>query len=321
MSLDDDSSLRADAALFAPLARVAYRHGMMLGVEAVRDEQAFHRRRLNRHQYWLHGTGTVVGLAVTLDFTAPATGETDDPDTDRDMRLLVSPGIALDGLGREVVLHEGYCLDLRAWIEANRDPDTRDWNGSSTHIPQQGGLWLEVSIRAADCDRGLQPVLAHEVNAGIDPVATSRIEQGVRLDIRPITPADAEPAALAAPDPIAEPLPGAMHPGSPPDLDALLTQTELDYLDALADMPEALARFHAARLYRLRGATLDADLVPELIEEQIDAVARVLLARIRIETLGDAGLVSHPSRVAINNLVRPFVTNPDALRWLLATRV
>lgn len=315
MSLDDDASLRADATLFAPLARVAYRHGMMLGVEAVRDEQAYNRRRLNRHQYWLHGTGTVVGLAVTLDFdTEPA-----DPDPDRDqaLRLLVSPGIALDGLGREIVLHEGYCLDLRAWIEANRDQDTGDWSGSSTHIPQQGGLWLEVSIRAADCDRGLQPVLAHEVNAGIDPVATSRIEQGVRLDIRPITPADPDPAALATPGPISEPLPGAMHPGSPPDLDALLTQTEQDYLDALAEVPGALARFHAARLYRLREATLD----PDLLEEQLDALARVLLARIRLSTLGDTGLVSHPSRVAINNLVRPFVTNPDVLRWLLATRV
>lgn len=317
MSLDDDASLRADAALFAPLARVAYRHGMMLGVEAVRDEQSYNRRRLNRHQYWLHGTGTVVGLAVTLDFTAPAAGAADDPDADRDMRLLVSPGIALDGLGREIALHEGYCLDLRAWIEANRDPDTRDWTGSSTHIPQQGGLWLEVSIRAADCDRGLQPVLAHEVNAGIDPVATARIEQGMQLSIRPITPADADPAALAVPDPIAEPLPGAMHPGSPPDLDALLTDSERDYLDALADVPEALVRFHAARLYRLRAATLE----PDLLDEQIDGLARVLLARIRLTTLGDAGLVSHPSRVAINNLVRPFVTNPDALRWLLATRV
>jgi hypothetical protein len=82
-------------------------------------------------------------------------------------------------------------------------------------------------------------------------------------------------------------------------------------------MPEALARFHAARLYRLRETTLD----PDLLEEQIDALARVLLARIRLATLGDTRLVSHPSRVAINNLVRPFVTNPDALRWLLATRV
>jgi hypothetical protein len=314
MSLDDDTTLSQDGALFEPLSRVAYRHGMMLGVEALRDEQGYNRRRLNRHQYWLHGAGTVVGLAVTLDHQAP------DPDdtADQAMRLLVSPGIALDGLGREVVLHETYCLDLRAWIEANRDRDTREWTGSDTHIPQQGGLWLEIGIRQQDCDRGLQPVLAAEVNAGIDPVATSRIEQAVALDIRPITPADADPAALETPEPAPPPVPGAAHPGAPADLGALLTPTEQAYLGNLQDDNEtagALLRLYADRLFRLR----EADLTPEDLSDTLAALSRVPLARLRLATRNDIELISHPSRVAVNNLIRPFVTHPDLLRRVLTS--
>lgn len=314
MSLDDDTTLSQDGALFEPLSRVAYRHGMMLGVEALRDEQGYNRRRLNRHQYWLHGAGTIVGLAVTLDHRAPNPDET----ADQAMQLLVSPGIALDGLGREVVLAETYCLDLRAWIEANRDDDSREWTGGNTHIPQQGGLWLEIGIRQQDCDRGLQPVLAAEVNAGIDPVATSRIDQAVELDIRAITPANAAPDGLSQPEPASPPVPGSAHPGAPADLDSLLTQTEQDYLDSVAGdnaTTAALLRLHADRLFRLR----EADLTPEDLSETLATLARVPLARLRLATLDDIRLVSHPSRVAINNLLRPFVTHPDLLRWVLTS--
>ena len=55
-------------------------------------------------------------------------------------------------------------------IEANRDADTREWRGSDVHIPQQGGLWLEIGIRQQDCDREdlvprLQMGPAHEAQA------------------------------------------------------------------------------------------------------------------------------------------------------------
>lgn len=312
MSLDDESTLSQDGAMFEPISRVAYRHGMMLGVEALRDEQDFFRRRLSRHQYWLHGAGTVVGLAVSLDHGT----QNPDDTLDQAMRLIVSPGIALDGLGREVVLTETYCLDLRAWIEANRDDDTREWTGSNTHIPQQGGLWLDVGIRQQDCDRGLQPVAAAEVNAGIDPVATSRVEQAVALDLSPITPVDPDPNALATPEPPQEPVPGAAHPGAPADLGTLLSPIEQTYLEAVEDdnaSAGALLRLHADRLFRLRESVL----TPEAVSETLAVLARIPLARLRLTTLGALGLVSHPSRVAINNLVRPFVTHPDVLRWVL----
>jgi hypothetical protein len=309
MSQDDSSTMQQDSHLFEPLSRPAHQPGMMLGVEAVRNEQAYNRRRLNRHQYWLHGSGTVVGLAVTLS------SQTADPDDTQDqlIKLIVSPGIALDGFGREVVLHEPYCLDLQAWIESNRDQETREWNMESTHVPVNGGLWLDISIRQKDCDSGLQPVIAHEVNSTIDPVATANIEQGVWLDIKPITPADTAADALTLAGEPEAPLPGAIHPGATPNLEELLTTTENDYLNNLSGVPEQFARLHAERLFRLQHSELD----PDFLTSDLEQLASVQLARIRLTTLDDTKLVSHPSRVAINNLIRPFVTNPDMVGWVL----
>ena len=51
--MDDLPTLEQDDQLAEPLRRVSYEAGMMLGLEATRDEQAYHRRRLTRHQYWL----------------------------------------------------------------------------------------------------------------------------------------------------------------------------------------------------------------------------------------------------------------------------
>ena len=45
-NLDDLPTLEQDDQLAEPLRRVAYEAGMMLGLSATRDEQAYHRRRL-----------------------------------------------------------------------------------------------------------------------------------------------------------------------------------------------------------------------------------------------------------------------------------
>lgn len=313
MSQDDSSTMHQDSQLFEPLSRPAHQPGMMLGVEAVRNEQAYNRRRLNRHQYWLHGSGTLVGLAVTLSHQEPEPNDTQD----QAMQLIVNPGIALDGFGREIVLQEPYCLDLQTWIESQRDDESREWNGDSTHVPVGGGLWLDISIRQKDCGHALQPVIAHEVNATIDPVATAQIADNVWLDIAPVTPEDSAPESLSTPAAPEAPQPGAIHPGAEPNLEELLTETETIYLDNLGGIPEMMTRLHADRLYRL----LHADLDREFLASELERLARIQLARIRLETLDDTKLISHPSRVAINNLVRPFVANPDIIGWVLHRHV
>src|SRR5262245_20847128 len=112
-TVEDFTTLEQDATLAEPLRRVAYEAGMMLGLEATRDEQAYHRRRLNRHRYWMDGYGTLAGMRVTmasLDRPSESGGVL--------VRLIVTPGIGIDGLGREVLIHESYCVNLRDWLTA-----------------------------------------------------------------------------------------------------------------------------------------------------------------------------------------------------------
>jgi hypothetical protein len=106
-----DSSLAADGHFDDALRRVSFEPGMLLGIEATRAEQEYHRRRHNRHAYWLHGSGTVVGLRVALDGEDPG-----DDTTQVKLRLIISPGVGVDGLGRQVSVFEPYCVDLRAWL-------------------------------------------------------------------------------------------------------------------------------------------------------------------------------------------------------------
>ena len=80
---------------------------MLLGIEATFAEQDYHRRRATRHGYWLNGAGTVAGLRVSL--------QSKDPGNDTEnvrVRLVVSPGIGVDGLGRELSVAEPHCVDL-----------------------------------------------------------------------------------------------------------------------------------------------------------------------------------------------------------------
>ena len=71
----DQDELASDAQFNDTLERVSFQPGILLGSEALTAEQAYHLRRLTRHQRWLIGPGTVFGLRVDVMNPAPA----DDP--------------------------------------------------------------------------------------------------------------------------------------------------------------------------------------------------------------------------------------------------
>ncbi len=98
--------LELDAQLAQPLERVNYAAGMMLSLEAINAEQRYHRQRVNRLQYWFQGAGTLLGLAVKQVSAVEV-----EEGKDQSLRLVVSPGIAIDGLGRELLCHEPYCVN------------------------------------------------------------------------------------------------------------------------------------------------------------------------------------------------------------------
>ena len=72
-----------------PFSSLNVHFGMLLGVEDFRTVDAYHRGKMWLHSAWLHRQGTIWGLAVT----------TDKPSSE----VRVSPGLAVDGLGREPI--------------------------------------------------------------------------------------------------------------------------------------------------------------------------------------------------------------------------
>ncbi|HEU4583866.1 MAG TPA: hypothetical protein VFS67_36665 [Polyangiaceae bacterium] len=301
----DPALLAHDADLATPLARVAYEEGMLLGLEATRAEQDYHRRRLLRHHAWLHGAGTIAGLRVTV--SESASGST---------VLTVHAGIGIDGLGRELQLVEPYCLDLRRWILAQGD--ALDGN-----IFAEGGtrrLYLRLTARYRPVSRQLAPVLAAEANAGTDAVLPTRVGDAVLLELR----GDLGPSATWVP-----PLPEATETARLrriQELEALppwrrelaargpasATSSESAFLAAFP----AEAAFSDARLRRLNWLDQALPMPAPVLdgsgpsESELAALARVLLATVVVDLGSNAAAPTVTAAgTAVNNLVRPFI-NP-----------
>jgi len=283
---DFDIGMDSDGDLRSQLERVNFEPGMLLGVEATRDEQDYHRRRLNRHRYWLHGAGTVVGLAVTL-----SSRDNGQPDTAQPVYLNISPGVGVDGLGREVLCHEPYCLDLRAWLQAQWDASEAPAILGDGLSVDGSELLLQVTMRYSSCPSGMQPVMARKLNAGTDPVEPSRQKDSVIFEL------------IAGAVDVDSDWPWHGHdpltPGDRPEL----SKAETDYLDSLGTAAKKQAQQIGERVYALphhdRALDLNAD--------DPAAVARTLLASVSIDLHPDNTPHIHPDHIRVNNLVRPLI--------------
>lgn len=304
MSAMQDQSLISDGKFEEPLKRVVFEPGMLLGVEATTSEQDYHRRRLVRHQYWLHGYGTVSGLVVSLE-----AGEPEAANQHILTKLIVSPGIGIDGLGREVSSHEPYCINLQEWLEAHSDQN-RIWQvGNGGFDAADNSLWLKVTFRYQEQPSGLQPVMATQINAGTDPVQPSRLKDCILLELIAEKPLFDDPSfAPWGPPAYLEPLrAGHVHGQASAVPSEALNAVEQAYL-AAHDNADGELSLNAAMLHALGSGKNALDMLAQEAE-----AARTLLARIRIQLDPDRKVVSNPQRMQVNNLLRPFVTTPQQL--------
>jgi hypothetical protein len=111
--------MKFDANKLVQLRRPNYFAGKLLTAEDLRAEQEYNRERHWQHNRLLHGYGIVVGLEVGLE-------ENEDGGT----RVVVSPGFALDGWGREIVVTEPVSIylpgdrhDLTLFVEYAERPE------------------------------------------------------------------------------------------------------------------------------------------------------------------------------------------------------
>lgn len=289
--LSDQLTLEADAEFTDQLERVAYADGMMLSLDAIRDEQHYHRRRLNRHHYWLHGYGTVCGLAVKLAHIAP------QPDVEESIRITVYPGIAIDTLGREVLVNEPYCINLQDWLNAQKADDLL-----AGYDDVANTLNFNITVRHKDCLTGLQPTLARKLNASTDAVSASRNRDSVLLELHPINPGATQQTH-----------PWLAHEAIDTDvaLEKLLSAEELEYINAAPAEAQTKLR-QQARLMHAGQALSGSD------EAEPAEMARVLLARLRLDNVADINaIVIDPITTHVNNLVRPFVSGNTQLDQMI----
>lgn len=302
-----DASLGADVDFQTLLKRVSYQPGMLLGLDATSTEQEYHRRHLNRHSYWLHGSGTVAGLRVRAQGEDPG-----DDVTHTRVRLHITPGIGVDGLGREITVQEPYCIDLGAWLTTQyNDTENDRWDALIRDGYDAGNnlLWLKVTMRYQESPSGLQPVMAVDVNAGSDPVQPSRLQDGVLFELVAERPADTPPGDH----------PFAAHNALPAwddGLAAKLNQYERDQIDAASGTQKKQLQL-AARLLHALAEDNTALATRGAFTLTAAELARTLLARVSIRLTPEQTLIVNPRRVTVDNLARPFLFNATTLAQLI----
>ncbi len=253
--------------------RLNYAEGVLLGAEDFRAEQTYHRGRLARALAFIAGHGTVAGLEVAWEAAVespPGPG-----------RLRVSPGLAIDRVGRLIELERARCLELERWYQS-QTPEALDgawheadafWSGAPS------GVAADLYLRFSVCGVGKTPAFSSSAADSFNSVVDARLRDSAELELRPFFRGEASPVEL---------------PGD-------------DFGHDRQRLREAI---HAA--WAERTAWLE--------EEEGAGESDLLLARVLIPAdRGGAG--EPPARrdeeVKVRNDLRPFVmTAPLLARWL-----
>jgi len=149
---------------------VRYHFGMLLGVSDFETDQMYHRGKMWLHNGWLHREGVVWGFDVQLDTEH---GE-----------IRVTPGLALDALGRELHLEQDACLNVAAWFEAHREDPGFEFTETDTSITFDA----HVVILFKTCLTRQVPALSEPCEGGGTATAYSRVFETVEIFLRPGPP-------------------------------------------------------------------------------------------------------------------------------------
>jgi hypothetical protein len=109
-----DTACSCDACLdlpFHPQEALRVSYGMLLGEDDFHVLMGNPRGKHMLHSAWLHGCGVFWGFQVFRH------GE---------LILRVTPGLAQDGLGRELMSDVSTFVDLRCWLDDHDEPPNRD---------------------------------------------------------------------------------------------------------------------------------------------------------------------------------------------------
>lgn len=163
-----------------PFRSLRVRFGMLLGEEDFTTIGAYHRGKGWLHNAWLHRQGVVWGLGVELDA--------------RQGEIRVLPGLALDGLGRELHLDVPMCVNVGAWLDAQNPPAPVRKERGATLVD------LHVVIRFRGCLDRPVPALSEPCEGSGATTAHSRVIEQVEILLRPgLAPQRSDPHGSTPP--------------------------------------------------------------------------------------------------------------------------
>lgn len=272
--------------------RVHYATGVLLNAEDFQAEQDYHRGRLARALRYTNGWGTLAGLEVEYQPEVPASGDDDG----REERIVITPGLAIDRLGRLIEVGNSLCLRPGIWYrQQGADALRNSWHDADeSWSGAPSGVTADIFIRFAACERGKTPAFASGPFDTIDAVTAARLRDGYETEL--VLRTEANP-----PEP-ENPWPGI---------------TGGTRAERTAQMR---ARIFDAWKETSRDDSLDG---PDPLAEHVAGqdTTSLLLARLVIPADAAVGDTA-PSRrdgeaVAINNTLRPFVISSNALALIL----
>jgi hypothetical protein len=286
--------------------RLFFELGIMLDEDDFRAEQTYHRGRLARALAFLHGSGTAAGLRVSVP--PPEGGGPPTVESIETEEVHVSPGLAVDGVGRLIEMPTDRCIRLQRWLDrellgaeegASADARARFERLRQAFHPSvpggtSGDIILDLLVRFAACENGKTPALVAGPFDALDAVQPSRIRDGFELRLVPRTE---------------DPLPLPVDPWA-----------------VLAGLPEAQRRS------RLQQAVLDAwdvalpaiptrdPMVPDWLDHD-GSLHWLFLARLAVPATRATTANAPPVRVSneaveVDNELRPFVYTANALARL-----
>ncbi len=163
------------------IKRVRYFDGQMLTAQDFNQDQAYFVEQNRRHNRTLHGYGTVCGLAVSARRTAEGS------------EVTVSPGLAIDPVGREIRVPEAQRItaeEVEDWIAQHKE-DVTEPGGEPPR-----SLSLALVLCYAERETDPLPVPGDPFGAGEESGVPSRIADSFELRLMLDPPAQAEEEAV-----------------------------------------------------------------------------------------------------------------------------
>lgn len=137
-------------------SRPAYFHGQLLGVHHFESEQEYFKKKLWMLNRMTHGCGVVCGLDIQVR---------------GDLSVVVTPGLAIDGAGREIVVP---CESKKIPIEPVPPNDTTQ---PGAHCGEE---WVRIVICYCERQTDPEPVLSGGCDSN-DRCANGSVREGYEI--------------------------------------------------------------------------------------------------------------------------------------------